>query len=252
MNTLFAKSIVADHIEEGWKQKARQRSSHLFGGQNFVQFLATLAVLSRSIWKKRLNSTVSFNWLQLFIPKSTVTLKTASAARNQTNVAPQTDVTTFAYAFCFHPSFMWQTLQLRNISPRSSITWKVYKIVNSQKVANTQIWTRTRKFQKKDNWRKFKNYEKIWFLKWYFCVPIDENSLPRLKGHTFLKGVGKPQFPNLLSVQPHTAPSSLLCQNSPLGVWIRVQWGECEGWVGGRQGWALRSFPFRTLRSFLF
>ena len=149
VSTLFAKSIVADHIEEGWKQKARQRSSHLFGGKNFVQFLATLAVLSRSIWKKRLNSTVSFNWLQLFIPKSTVTLKTSSAARNQTNVAPQNDVTTFAYAFCFHPSFMWQTLQLRNISPRSSITWKVYKIVNSQKVANTQIWTRTRKFHKK-------------------------------------------------------------------------------------------------------
>ena len=33
------------HIEEGWREKQRQRSSRLFGGQNFVQFLAALAVL---------------------------------------------------------------------------------------------------------------------------------------------------------------------------------------------------------------
>ena len=46
-------------IEEGWKQKARQRSSHLFGGKKFIQFIATLAVLTRSIWKKRLISTDS-------------------------------------------------------------------------------------------------------------------------------------------------------------------------------------------------
>ena len=31
-------------------------------GANFVQFLAALAVLPRSIWKKRLNSSFSFKW----------------------------------------------------------------------------------------------------------------------------------------------------------------------------------------------
>ena len=41
-------------------------------------------VLSQSIWKKRLNSTISFK-----------TTKTASSARSLTNSAPQKDATTF-------------------------------------------------------------------------------------------------------------------------------------------------------------
>ena len=47
------------HIE-GWKQKQRQRSSRLFGAHYFIQFLAALAVLPQSTWKKRLNLSFSF------------------------------------------------------------------------------------------------------------------------------------------------------------------------------------------------
>ena len=54
-------------------------------GAKFVQFLAALAVLPRSVWKKRLNSTVSFKpffqlehhlaqLLQAVIPASTCTV----------------------------------------------------------------------------------------------------------------------------------------------------------------------------------
>ena len=46
-------------IEEGWREKQRQRSLRLFGGQIFVQFLAALSVLPRSVLKKRLNSSYS-------------------------------------------------------------------------------------------------------------------------------------------------------------------------------------------------
>ena len=51
-------------------------------GEEFVQFLAALDVLPWSIWEKR------------FIDQG----KRAKAARNSTNSAPQTDVTTFAFA----------------------------------------------------------------------------------------------------------------------------------------------------------
>ena len=66
-------------------------------GAEIVQFLAALAILPRSISKKRLNSaglfekTVEFN--RFFQNDRN---KTASAARNLTNFAPQTDATTFA------------------------------------------------------------------------------------------------------------------------------------------------------------
>ena len=46
-------------IEEGWRPKQRQRSSRLFGGK-FIQCLAALTVWPRSIWKKRMNSTLSW------------------------------------------------------------------------------------------------------------------------------------------------------------------------------------------------
>ena len=47
-------------IEEGWRQKQRQRSFRLvLGAQLFVQFLAALAVLPWFIWKKRSNSAYS-------------------------------------------------------------------------------------------------------------------------------------------------------------------------------------------------
>ena len=42
-------------IEEGNRQKKRQRSSLLFGGEEFIKFLATLA-LPKTILNKRMNS----------------------------------------------------------------------------------------------------------------------------------------------------------------------------------------------------
>ena len=56
-------------------------------GAEIVQFLAMLTVLPRSVWKNRMNLTVSSKWTKG---------KTASAARNLTNFGPQTDATTFA------------------------------------------------------------------------------------------------------------------------------------------------------------
>ena len=51
--------VCAGTIEKECIEKQRQRSSCLFGGAEFVQFLAALAVLHESIWKKRLNSSYS-------------------------------------------------------------------------------------------------------------------------------------------------------------------------------------------------
>ena len=62
----------------------------------FVHFLAALAVLSRMIWKNRMNSTFFFQIDQG---------KIASWARNGKNSAPQTDATTFAL-FLTLPSSM--------------------------------------------------------------------------------------------------------------------------------------------------
>ena len=69
-------------IEEGWRQQQRQRPSRLFWGQNlFIQFLAALADLPRSIWKKMLNASFSFKstngefeWLPSY-HKSSVKMK---------------------------------------------------------------------------------------------------------------------------------------------------------------------------------
>ena len=65
--TLFEVVGVIPHrlsvlsIEEGWRQQQRQRPSRLFWGQNlFIKFLAALADLPRSIWKKMLNASFSF------------------------------------------------------------------------------------------------------------------------------------------------------------------------------------------------
>ena len=48
------------NIEEGYRQKNRQRSSLLFGGKEFIQFLAALAILPRTILKNRINLSFSF------------------------------------------------------------------------------------------------------------------------------------------------------------------------------------------------
>ena len=62
----------------------------------FVQFFAALAVLPRSIWKKRFNSSSLFGRNGLIRTFLSNRETTASAARNLTNFAPQTDATTFA------------------------------------------------------------------------------------------------------------------------------------------------------------
>ena len=53
--------VLVTHIEESSKQKARQRSSWR---ATFGQFLAGLDVLYLLIWKKGMNSTVSFKSTQ--------------------------------------------------------------------------------------------------------------------------------------------------------------------------------------------
>ena len=63
---LYAEPVVksaecwADSIEEGWREKNRQKVVSSIWGADFMQFLAALAVLLRSIWKKRINSSFSF------------------------------------------------------------------------------------------------------------------------------------------------------------------------------------------------
>ena len=58
-------------------------------GTEFIQFLAALAALPRSVWKKRLNSSYSF--------KSTEAKQLVRQGIEQ-NLPPQTDATTFALA----------------------------------------------------------------------------------------------------------------------------------------------------------
>ena len=55
--------MSAKAVEEGWREKPRQRLSRLFGGQNLVNFFAALAVLPQSTWifKKP-------GWIRQFLP----------------------------------------------------------------------------------------------------------------------------------------------------------------------------------------
>ena len=57
--------------EEGYsKEEKRQRSSLLFGGEEFIQFLAALAVLSRTVLKNRMNSPFFLSLLVLLHNKN--------------------------------------------------------------------------------------------------------------------------------------------------------------------------------------
>ena len=81
-------------IEEGWREKQRQRMSRLSGGQNFLpRKLFCLGLFGRN------------GWIQPFLPNRprqfncfflTDRGKTDCAAKNWTHFAPQKDVTTFA------------------------------------------------------------------------------------------------------------------------------------------------------------
>ena len=48
------------------EERQKKRSSLLFGGQEFIQFIAAVVVLSRTILKNRINSSISFNSSYLF------------------------------------------------------------------------------------------------------------------------------------------------------------------------------------------
>ena len=70
-------------------------------GAEFVQFLAALVVLPRSIWKKRLNSAGLFGKKRF---NSTVSFKTT-----ETNQLARKELNKFCplcLAFCFNPSSM--------------------------------------------------------------------------------------------------------------------------------------------------
>ena len=82
-------------IEEGWREKQRQRSSRLFGGQNLLKILAPLAVLPRSLWKNEMNSTVS--------SKSTEAKQQAWQGIEQ-NLPPPNGRDDLCLYFSLHPS----------------------------------------------------------------------------------------------------------------------------------------------------
>ena len=75
-------------IEEGWREKQRQKLLRLFGGQNLFNSLRRYLFAWVALEEKD-----EFNrFFQIDRDK------TASAARNWTNTAPPTDATTFAFA----------------------------------------------------------------------------------------------------------------------------------------------------------
>ena len=83
-----SKARWASFREEGWRQKQRQRSSHLVGGQNVFNSLPGLHACFGRFERKRMNS---------FLQNDQG--KTASAAKNWIEFAPLTDATTFAFDF---------------------------------------------------------------------------------------------------------------------------------------------------------
>ena len=81
----------------------RQRSSLLFEKKEFIQFLAALAVLLRTILINRINSTrMVKKKLDEFILFFKIVLdKLASAARNLINSSSQIEAITFAFSSVF-------------------------------------------------------------------------------------------------------------------------------------------------------
>ena len=77
-----------EYIEEGWREKPRQRSSHLFGDRIYSVPYRASCFASVDLEEK-----VEFI---LFFQLDQG--KTASVARNVINSAPQTDAMTFAFA----------------------------------------------------------------------------------------------------------------------------------------------------------
>ena len=83
-------------------QKGRQRSSLMFWGAKFIQFLAALAILPRKTVKNRMSSSFCFksSWCKSSY-SSNRPVQNSSAARNLMNSAPQTKATTFVFSSVF-------------------------------------------------------------------------------------------------------------------------------------------------------
>ena len=88
--------------EEGHIQKGRQRSSLMFWGAKFIQFLAALAILPRKTVKNRMSSSFCFksSWCKSSY-SSNRPMQNSSAARNLINSAPQTKAMTFVFSSVF-------------------------------------------------------------------------------------------------------------------------------------------------------
>ena len=90
---------VGKTIEEGLNQKARQKvleAVESVWGAKFVQFLAELAVLPRSIWKEQLNPAGLFGKKRLNSTCFFTTTETKQLARQGIYQIEQTDTKTFA------------------------------------------------------------------------------------------------------------------------------------------------------------
>ena len=78
----------------------------------FIQFLAVLAILHKTILKNRMNSSLHSNRPGVIYPSiQIVQCKTASAARNWINSAPQCRSNYLCLFFCLYPSSMTSTIR---------------------------------------------------------------------------------------------------------------------------------------------
>ena len=134
-------------IEEGFKQKPKQRSSRLFGGQ------ISLNSLPRKLFC--LGRFGRIGWIQLFFQIDLG--KTASAARNWINSAPsQTDAKTFAFASLSILLLLWTKTSKRSNGHKSS--WRMS--ANGQ-IRTPGFWSkRYRKVSLSTHVRKMSEHER--------------------------------------------------------------------------------------------
>ena len=85
--------------EERYRQMKRQRSSLLFLGAEFIQFLAALVILPRTILKNRINSSFSFKSSCRVL---SIQSKTSSVARFWINSSSQNSSDDLCLFFCFY------------------------------------------------------------------------------------------------------------------------------------------------------
>ena len=102
--------------EERYRQMKRQRSSLLFLGEEFIQFLAAPVILTRTILKNRTNSSFSFKSSCRVL---SIQSKTSSVARFSINSSPQNSSDDLCLFFCFYTVLLWwYTWACRIVSTR--------------------------------------------------------------------------------------------------------------------------------------